>query len=674
MKATKLKPAHKPRPAKATSPASSKKAVAGKPPKPPSEPPDTLEPLPWWGEGLPPWERWAGVSIKIEAIWRPLRGAKQITEGRGTKYERTFWVNALGVEIPNWYGNAGGRWESPDGKYFFDIESASDARDFFSECLTHTKAPWAGRPFDLEEWQALLVVVPVFGWKITATGFRRFRKVYVEIPKKNGKSKLAGGIGLYMTFCDGEAGAEIICAAADREQAAIVFDDAKAMVEDCPDLFDRSLVYRRSIVYPETRSTFKVVSADVKSKHGPNIHCLIFDELHVQNDRELFETLEKGIAARDQPLILMLTTAGDDQESICYEQHEYAESVIKYGGDDSFLPVLFNLNLDAKAGPVDDWSSLQAAMKVNPNYGITVKAEYFENEIRAALKEPRKANNYKRLHLNIWTQQNRLWIPIERWDACKKDFTLEELQGIPVAGGMDLSSKIDLTAFVLAFKHYDNPDEKPVEIELDPTADTTEEIKKFLESLEPAADTKKKKFKINFRVTLVPFFWMPEESLTERKKTDRFGYDVLKEEGLIEVTEGNIIDYDAIYAKILELSGMFHLKDAEIGYDPWNATQLVTQLQKEGFKLVEVPQNYRHLSEPSKVYEALVQSGRIRHSGHRVLRWNVENVSVKEDPAGNIRPIKSSKMKRIDGVIASVDAISRLLVHKETSGPVAMWV
>lgn len=609
-------------------------------------------------------------------MWRPLEGARRVVEHKGRKNERAFWVDATGVEIATWWGEAGGRWESvgadglADGLYFFDIETANDAKDFFPSCLTHTKAPFAGKPFDLEDWQALMIVVPVFGWKHVKTGFRRFRKVYVEIPKKNGKSKLAGGIGLYMTFCDGEAGAEIICAAADREQATIVFDDAKAMVEDCPDLFDRALVFRRSIVYPETRSSFKVVSADVKSKHGPNISCLIFDELHVQTDRDLFETLEKGIAARDQPLVLMLTTAGTDQESICYEQHEYAESVKKYGGDDSFLPVVFSI--DPKR---DDWASIETAKKVNPNFGLTVKAEYFEAEIRSALKEPRKVNSYKRLHLNIWTQQNRLWIPIEKWDACKKDFALEDLIGVQCAGGIDLSSKIDLSAFILAFKHYDDPDEKPVEVELDPTADAAEEIKEFLEALLPAPnDPTKKLFKINFRVTLVPFFWMPEESMTERKKSDRFGYDIMKDQGLVEVTEGNIIDYDAIYNKIQSLAPMYKLKAAEIGYDPWNATQLSTQLSKDGFKLIEIPQTFRHLSEPSKVFEALVNSGRIRHSGHPVLRWNVENVSVKEDPAGNIRPIKSSKMKRIDGVIASVNAISRLLVLKKQSKVVALWM
>lgn len=584
----------------------------------------------WWGEGPAPWVKWPGVTIQIEAKWVAARD----------------------------------RWESPNGKYYFDEQAANDVSIFFSECLTHHKGEFAGKPFILADWQELLVIRPVFGWKHVATGLRRFRKVYVEIPKKNGKSQLCAGLGLYMTFCDGEMGSEVYCAAADREQASIVFEEAKAMVEDCDELLDRADVFKRSIVFSETRSVFKVLSADAKTKHGPNIHCLIFDELHAQPNRDLFETLEKGIASRLQPLIVMITTAGDDQESICYEQHEYAMSVMKDGGDDSFLSVVFSTSKDV------NWTEEKNWFKVNPGLGTTVKLDYFRNEVASALKEVRKVNNFKRLHLNIWTQQSKLWIPIEKWDECKTEFLpVEELAQLPKAIGMDLSSKIDLSAVVVAFKHYDPPDVEPILIELKDATD--EEAEK--EAKDPERGNHRK-LSINFSVTLMPYFWMPEDSLTERKKTDRFGYDVMKEQGLIELTEGNIIDYDAIYDKICGLSEIYHLKDCELAFDPWNATQLSTQLHNDGFKTVEIPQTFAHLSEASKVFEALVRSGRIRHSGHRVLRWNVENVAVKEDPSGNIKPVKSSAMKRIDGVLASVLAVGRLMVHKEDSGPVAMWV
>ncbi len=600
---------------------------------------------PWWGNGdIPPHLRWPGL--------------REVKSGT---------LHPVTIDMKAEWNAATGRWES--GNYYFDMEAADAVCGFFSQCLTHSQGEFAGTAFSLLDWQESLIIRPIFGWKHKITHLRRFRKIYIEVPKKNGKSKLCAGLGVYMTFCDGEEGSQVFCAAADREQAAIVFDEARVMVEDCDDLLEQGEVFRRSIVYSAKRSSFKVLSADAKTKHGPNIHCLIFDELHAQKDRTLFETLEMGIAARRQPLIVMITTAGDDQESICYEQHEYAASVIKDGGDDTFLPVLFTTPKDA------DWTKEEIWQAVNPSLGVTVKYEYLRNEILSAIKEPRKQNSFKQLHLNIWTQQNKLWIPIEAWDNCQREIQMAELRSLPCAGGLDLSSKIDLSAFVMAFRHDDPPGAPAIEIDIEGAdRERNSTIEDHLKWIQDGRKTERKKFKINFSVTLIPFFWMPEESLTERKKKDRFGYDIMKEGGLLELTEGNIIDYDAIYDQIVRLSEEFKLKDAEIGYDPWNATQLSTQLAKDGFKMIEVPQTALHLSEASKVFEALVQSGRVRHSGHKVLRWCVENVAVKEDSSGNIKPVKSSAMKRIDGVVGSIIAISRLMLRKEESGPVAMWM
>lgn len=616
------------------------------------------------------------MTISIDATWIPVNVKKVSALAEKGKPPRTWWIDAdTGDTIPDWMGAESGYWSSHEGKYYFDREEAANACAFFPECLSHSKGEFAGTPFTLEPWEELLVMLPVFGWKHQSSGLRRFRKVYVEIPKKNGKSKFCAGLGVYMTFCDGEPGAEVVCAAADREQAAIVFEEARNMVEDCQELLDRATIYRRSIVYHETRSSFKVLSADARTKHGPNIQCLIFDELHAQADRELFETLEKGIAARRQPLIIMITTAGDDTESICYEQHEYAESVIKDGGDESFLPVLFNLSRTS------DWTNPEVVASVNPCMGVTVKTDYIINEITSALKDPRKQNAFKRLHCNIWTQQSKLWIPVEQWDACKADIDLKLLIARACAGGLDLSSKTDLTSFVLAFKHMDNDPndpysrwtkDKPKDAENDPDVVILEPEKEM-----PGREAKKpaRKFRINFSVTLVPFFWMPEASLTERIKTDRFGYDIMKDAGLLELTEGEIIDYDAIYDKIKEdLAPTYKLKAGEIGYDPWNATQLATALTKDGFHMIETPQTMNHLTEPSKVFEAMVKAKRIRHDGNKILRWCIENVAVKEDTSGNIKPVKPSKSKRIDGVVASVLALGRLLTMKEKSGAFAFWV
>lgn len=601
------------------------------------------------------------MTIKLEANWIPLNVKFKPALDPA---EAKWFDEASGEEIPAWMGENRGYWESVCGKYFFDRAAADKAVDFFPECLSHGKGEFAGLPFSLDPWEEFLVVRPVFGWKHKDSGFRRFRKVYIEIPKKNGKSQFCAGLGVYMTFCDDEPGAEVYCAAADREQAAIVFEEAKRMVEDCEALLERSTCYRRSIVYHEGGSLFKVLSSDAATKHGPNIHCLIFDELHAQPNRDLFETLEKGIAARRQPLIVMITTAGNDTESLCYEQHEYAESVLKDGGDDTFLPVMFNLTRE------DNWTDLDTLARVNPGLGVTVKVDYIQGEINAALKEPRKQNSFKQLHGNIWTQQAKLWIPIEAWDACKVEpeqweQLISVLAGKIVAGGIDLSSKTDLANFTMAFKIPDEPNAKPVDVVLIP------------EQEEPGKAEKKpaKKFSINFRVLLIPFFFMPEEGLTERKTKDRFSYDLMQTQGLITTTPGKIIDYDAIFDTILDQAPTYKLKGGEIGYDPWNATQLATQLEGEGFNMIEIPQTMNHLTEASKVFEALVLSKRILHSGHRVLRWNVENVSVKEDDAGNIKPVKPSKMKRIDGVVGSILAIHRLMTMKEPpKSPQAVWI
>lgn len=605
------------------------------------------------------------VTIKLDAVWIPLK-VKYVP---APDPEETKWYlinddGSTGVEIQSWMGENRGYWESPCGKYYYDRAAADKAVQFFPECLTHGKGEFAQQPFYLDPWEEYLVVRPVFGWKHVDTGFRRFRKVYIEIPKKNGKSQFCAGLGVYMTFCDDEPGAEVYCAAADREQAAIVFEEAKRMVEDCPELFERAVPYKRSIVFPDGNALFKVLSSDAKTKHGPNIHCLIFDELHAQPDRELFETLEKGVAARRQPLVLMITTSGNDTESLCYEQHEYAVSVMKDGGDDTFLPVLFNLLKD------DDWTDIEVLKKVNPCLGVTVKIDFILNGINEAKKEPRKRISFMQLHGNIWTQQAKLWIPIEKWDACAlspEEWAgwLSRLGGKTVAGGLDLSTKTDLTAFVLAFKIPDDPEEKPVEVVLVPEQEEPGKAEKI-----PA-----KKFKINFRVLLIPYFWIPEEGLTERKMKDRFSYDLMQAQELIKATEGSMIDYDVIRDTIVGLAPKHKLKGGEIGYDPWNATQLATQLEKDGFKMIEIPQTMNHLTEASKVFEALVLSKRILHSGHRVLRWNVENVSVKEDDNGNIKPIKPSKMKRIDGVIGSVLAVHRLMTLKDApTVPQAVWI
>ena len=529
--------------------------------------------------------------------------------------------------------------------YWFDKEAADTACDFFPEYLSHHKGEFEGLPFRLEPWQRELIIRPLFGWK-RRDGVRRFRKVYIEVGKKNGKSKLAAGVALYLLYCDREPGADIVCAAADREQAALMFDDAKVMVEDSAELSSMSEVYRRSIIYAATRSSFKVVSADVRTKHGPNIHGLFIDELHAQPNRELTDTLSKGVAARKQPVTFFVTTAGSDQESVCREEHDYARHVMDgVIDDDTFLPVIF------AADSADDWTVPATWTKANPSLGITVKRDYLEAECRAALAEPRKQNTFKRLHLNIWTAQDKIWIPIEAWDACQGQPD-DPAGAVAVAAGMDLSSKLDLTAFVVVLKFTDA---RPAE------SITTQ--------LPDASGPMRRTLNVDFRVAVFPFFWLPEAAIRVQAEADRVPYELWTREGLLRLTPGEVVDYDRVYADIVgEIGPAFHLTQGEIGFDPYNATQLALQLRDQaGYTVVEVPQTVRHLSEPAKLFEALVRSRRLVHNGHRLLRWNVSNVAVKEDKNSNLFPFKPSARKRIDGVSAILDGLSRLIVMPEAN-------
>ena len=530
------------------------------------------------------------------------------------------------------------------GRFWFDEEEAARAVDFFPRFLRHLKGEFAGRPFELLDWQSELLVRPLFGWKRTADGLRRFRKVFILIAKKQGKSACVSGLGLYLLHCDREPGAEIVAAAADREQAGIVFNEARDMNESSRVLAGRSQTFRRAIVVPETRSSFKVVSSDVKGRHGPNIHALLFDEFHTQPNRELYDTLSKGVAARRQPIVVLITTAGDDQDSVCYEEYEYAKRLMAGVIDDeTYLPVVF------EATEEDDWREPATWEKANPSIDVTVKREYLAAECRAAVAEPRKQNAFKRLHLNIWTRQREVWIPVEWWKDCPALPAGDVLPTLPVAGGLDLSSTTDLTAFVLVFRlPPSRPDAPAVEVvDADPDA--------------PEATPAKRVLSINYDLAVVPYLWMPEDRLHERSKEDGIDYGVWVREGHLRTTPGSVVDYDVIFRTITrEIAPRYQVK--QIGYDPWNALQFALQLEKAGFEAVEVRQGPRTLSAACKVLHALTKAGRVHHDGNRAMTWCVANAAVKEDENENIRPIKTSPKKRIDGVVAAVTALSRLMV------------
>lgn len=568
----------------------------------------------WWGSGAPPTERWPGVTIEIDD-----------------------------------YG----------GKYRFDEEKAGRVTSFFPRFCSHSKGDSAGQPFALLDYQSALILRPLFGWVHAESGLRRFRKAYVEIPKKNGKTQLVAGLALYMLLADGEAGAEVYVAAADREQARILFNAAKAMVEANPSLSKRLICYQNQITRRDDPTAFfKVLSAEAATKHGPNIHCLIIDELHAQPDRDLFETLTRGVIARSQPIILLITTAGDDDESICFEEYEYAKKVLSGTNiDEQHLPVIF------EAHPNEDWTDPRVWTQVNPGLGHTIKPASLEVFAREAQNEPRKRNDFLRYHLNRWTGQATAWLPVEWWDACEaeeiaidayqrwSDGVASELTSLPCAAGLDLAQKIDLACFAVTFRRR-----------LEKAASQEQQVEVIAD--DHGTGPVKKLVSLNYMVTILPFFWIPEDTMKEREKADGVPYTIWKEAGLVTATEGVTIDYDRIYDDIKTkiLPRFPKLKQGGVGYDPAFGTDIATTLRdKAGMKIKEVLQNYTHMSEPCYIFEALVRAKRVRHGGHRILRNHIENTAVKMDDARRLRPVKPKKgSKHVDGTVSSLMGVRML--------------
>lgn len=501
--------------------------------------------------------------------------------------------------------------------YTFDARAAERACEFFASFLTHTKGEWDGQPFALAWWQRL-VVRRLFGW-MRLDGTRRYRTLFLFVPRKNGKSTFAAGIALYALLADKEPGAEVYSAAADREQAALVFDQAKAMVENDQVLQSQCQCYRRSISQPESRSKYMVVSADAKKKHGYNAHALIIDELHAHETRELFDVLTTSMGARRQPLTVIMTTAGFDRLSICYEQYDYARRVNEGTVQDgSYLAVLF------EAGPNDDWNDEETWRRANPNIGISPTWEYLRGEYQKAKEIPGFENTFKRLYLNIWTEQASRWLPMDTWRMCKGPARdpawLRSMAGRELFAGVDLSSTTDLTALVGVFPE-----------------------------------------RATGYFDVVCRFWIPLKQVALKERVDRVPYSLWIQQGFIETTEGSSVDQLAIEKAVAEWGEMYDLKETAV--DRWEASRLIANLEGEGVKAFAHGQGYASMSPSSKDLERVLVDQKIRHGGHPVLEWMAGNVAIQTDPSGNIKPAKDKSTGRIDGIVALVMALGRAMLR-----------
>jgi len=487
----------------------------------------------------------------------------------------------------------------------------------FIENLKHTKGEYAGHNFKLTDWQKRDIIIPLFG-TLNPDGTRQYRTCFIELPRKNGKTTLAAAIALELTFADGEFGAEVYSAANDRDQAALVFNEAAAMIRQEPALEKRAKILdtTKRIVYYGRNSFYRAISAEAYTKWGYNAHGVIYDELHAAPDRELWDVLTTSTGSRRQPLIVVITTAGYDRNSICWELHDYALKV-KNGiiEDPTFLPVIY------AADEKDDWQDERIWKKANP----ALKSGFRKiEEMRIAAMKAKEIPAYemvfRRLYLNQWVNSVERWMPIEKWDACKGEVDLESLKGRPCYAGLDLSSTIDLTALSLVF----------------PKDDTYDVLMRF---------------------------WIPGDTAKEAEKRDRVPYQTWAQQGLITLTEGNVIDYDYIKEELKKLRESFDIK--EIAYDRWGAAKLVQDLTEEGFTVVPFGQGYASMSSPTKELMNLVLGQKIRHNGDPILRWNVDNMVVRTDPAGNLKPDKEKATQKIDGCVAMIMALDRATRHAE---------
>ncbi|MDD5502575.1 MAG: terminase large subunit [Candidatus Thermoplasmatota archaeon] len=529
---------------------------------------------------------------------------------------------------------------------YFDKVKADNAINFIRQ-LKHTKGKWKGVFFTLLPWQEQ-ALRDIFG-TVRDDGRRQYTMAYLEIPKKMGKSELAAAVALQGLCADNEWAAEVYGCAADRAQASLVFDVAVDMVDQNPTLKKniKPVLSQKRLVYMPTKSFYQVLSAEAFTKHGLNVSRVVFDEIHAQPNRELFDVLTEGSGdAREQPLYFIISTAGNDpdRQSIGWETHQMAVDILTgVKHDPTFYAMIYGLDrdnrriwkgqeyetIDAELEDEEQWRKVwidkKIWEKVNPSLGHTVAWEKAEEQFTRAAGNLAKERNFRWLRLNSWEKLKTTgWLGLDFWDLCKAKIQLDRLRGRPCYAGLDLSSKIDMTAFVLLFP----PDD------------------------------------INRKWIVLPIFWVPEDAVPERVRTDKVKYDEWVQQGYLKTTPGNVIDYNFIEKEIIDLRGVYDIQ--EIGFDPWNAMQTAVNLENEDLTMVEVRQGYKSMSPAMKEIEQLARGKKLIHSGHPILRWNVGNVEIKMDENENIRPVKGKGIERIDGLVALINAMARAMLNEDT--------
>ena len=502
--------------------------------------------------------------------------------------------------------------------YIFDEEKAKDVLDFYDH-VPHIKGEWAGSPIKLSPWQGFCLI-NLFGWVHKDTGLRRFRSGYIEVGRKNGKSTFVAPVGLYMVGFDGEAGSEVYSAATSRDQARIVFDAARDMTRKS-ELKNALKALNHSVCEEGSASAFKPLAADSDTLEGKNTHCAIIDELHAHKNRRVYDVLELSCAARSQPLLLTITTAGDDRTGICYEVRDYLTKVLEgVFEDDSCFGIIYTLD------DPEEWKNEQLWIQANPNLGISVKLDDMRRLCQKAQQTPSAASEFKRKRLDIWCEGEAAYFNMEDWRLCPQLAPDPRLKGLPCYLALDLSSKRDISALIGLF-----PDDE-------------------------------RHYQLKVR------FYLPEAVLDPKKSGKAHHIQKLYKQwadgGWLTLTPGQIIDYSVIYKDAKDWAQ--HYDAAEIAFDPWGATQLATQLQEDGFTIVQVQQSVKNFSEAMKETDAVMIDHRIHHEHNPVMAWMMSNVNARVDKNDNVFPNKLNDESKIDGPVATFMAMNRALLQQET--------
>jgi len=520
--------------------------------------------------------------------------------------------------------------DDPEFPFYFDVNAAISGIKFFS-WLHHSKGEWAGQTFDLQPWQQFYLW-QLFGWKRKSDKSRRFRTFYLSVARKNGKTTLAAGLGLYFLDGDGEPGAEVYSAATKFDQAKLTHIEAERMVKSSRFLRDHITIHVNNIFCKKTNSFFRALGRDHDSLDGLNMSCGIVDELHAHKTRDLWDVLDTATGSRRQPLLFTITTAGFNKYSICYEIHTYTQQILEQSQvDDTFLGGIYTID------PGDDWTDQSIWIKANPSLGVCTKLNDVQRKFKKASAIAAAQNSFMRLHLNMWTESETRWITNTTWLTAGSDFNHSLLRGQQCCAGLDLSTTTDVSAFILVFP---------------PT------------------------YKIDTYNVLCRFF-IPLDNIHKRVRKDKVPFDVWIDEGFVTATPGKVIDYSYIIEQIERDSYDYDLRT--IAFDRWGATKISQDIQDLGYEmfsdakskkrlqnrlLFPFGQGYKSMSPPMKELEKLIISQKLDHGNNPVLTWMCSNVVTREDPAGNIKPDKSTSVDRIDGIVALIMALDAALKLK----------